>query len=114
MKAALNSILARWGQTVTLRREGEEDVTLKVFIQPVLERSGGQWTPTPLGLVSGERFLCLAPPEVELDRTDRLIWCGGIFVPRNVQAIRVGDEVSHRWAILERGGEVDGGAGTDS
>ena len=97
-------ILSRYGQQVLVRR-GEEQVSLRAFLQPVLEKSTPQQEPTPLGLGSREKFLYLGPPEQPLD-LDTFVTCRGREY-RVQNAHRVGDGVCpYWWAVLYPRDEV--------
>ena len=111
MSGALERLLARYGQTVELRREGGSRVVL-AFLQPVLERRE-DWRDslvTPLGEVRRERFLYLGPPEEPLEGTT-VVWRGAAFAPVACRAVFVGQVCSHQWAVLRALGDVgsDGG-----
>lgn len=49
MEREWRSLLAMYGQEVTLRLEGMEDRPLRAFLQPVLDREREQRLPSPLG-----------------------------------------------------------------
>ena len=99
-----DGILARYGQTVTLLR-GEESVTLRAFVQPVLEESRGQREPTPLGVSGQERFLYLGPAGHPLDQETLVQWRGEQFRVR--RAHRAGDGICpYWWAVLSPRDEV--------
>lgn len=104
MEREWQGILSRFGQQVTLCR-GEERVSLKALLQPVLEEGTSQWQPTPLGLGSQEKFLYLGPPDQSVD-TDTLVEYEGREY-RVSRAHRVGDGVCpYWWAALYPRGEV--------
>lgn len=91
------AILARYGQDVTLH-SGEETqgVALRAFLQPVLDKSGEQSLPTPLGRRREDRFLYLGPREVPVTDAMWLEWQGQGY---DVQSAHLVGE-SHWWALL--------------
>ena len=104
MEQTWKGILSRYGQQVTLRR-GEDEVSLRAFVQPALDRGKRQELPTPLGLGGQDRFLYLGPEEHPMN-TDTLVeWNGREF--RVQSAHRVGENVCpHWWAMLYPRDEV--------
>ena len=97
-------ILSRYGQQVTLRR-GEQSISLKALLQPVLEEEKLQRLPTPLGLGSQEKFLYLGPPNQAVD-VDTLMECQGREY-RVSRAHRAGEGVCpYWWAVLYPRDEV--------
>ena len=106
MSGTFETLLDKYGQSVTLcRREGEKE-TIRAFLQPVTERreTWRQTEPSPMGAVRKDRFLCLAGADTPLENMEAA-----------AQPICIGDTVSHWWAILtveDPGeGETDGGTG---
>lgn len=104
MEQTWRGILSRCGQQVTLRR-GEDEVSLRAFVQPALDRGAQQEVPGPLGLGRKDRFLYLGPGDHPLN-TDTLVeWNGHEF--RVQSAHRVGEHVCpHWWAMLYPRDEV--------
>lgn len=103
MTGAWGRILARYGQSVTLRR-GEEERGCRVFLQPVRERREDwyQELPTPLGTARRDQWLYLGPPELSLEETNGLCveWNGLRFAVRAAQPVCVGEETLYWWALL--------------
>lgn len=94
------SILARYGQNVTLRREGMEDQALRAFLQPVLDREREQRLPSPLGQRPEDRYLYLGPSGIPLEAgRSQVEWKGRAFEVQSAHL--VGD--SHWWALLRPG-----------
>ena len=95
MTGTWGRILARYGQSVTLRR-GEEERACRAFLQPVRERREDwyQELPTPLGTVRRDQWLYLGPPELSLEETNGLCveWNGLRFAVRAAQPVW--------WALL--------------
>lgn len=102
---AFERILERYGQEITLHPQGEEvGLGLKAFLQPVLSQKDSwfQRQYTMLGLRQEELFLYLGPAGVPMDEMDQgwLEWNGRRFSVRASEAVFVGTEVSHWWALL--------------
>lgn len=103
MTGAWGRILARYGQSVTLRR-GEEEQDCRAFLQPVRERREDwyQELPTPLGTARRDQWIYLGPPELPLEETNGLCveWNGLRFAVRAAQPVCVGEETLYWWALL--------------
>lgn len=119
MSGTFETLLDKYGQSVTLcRREGEKE-TIRAFLQPVTERreTWRQTEPSPMGAVRKDRFLCLSGADTSLENMEEghLEWRGLRLRVAAAQPICIGDTVSHWWAILtveDPGeGETDGGTG---
>ena len=98
-------ILSRYGQTVTLYRQGQEEGTqCRAFLQPALEQGQEffQSLPTPLGLVRQDRWICLGGPEMDLDTLGDgyIAWSGETFTVRSAQPVYLGDELVYWWGLL--------------
>lgn len=91
-------ILARYGQSVTLRR-GEEAASLQAFVQPVLDRGKLQEAPSPLGLERQDRFLYLGPAEYPLDLDTLVEWNGQDYRVRSAHLVGTG-VCPYWWAAL--------------
>ena len=104
MEQTWRGILSRYGQEVTLRR-GENETSLRAFVQSALDRGTQQEVPGPLGLGRKDRFLYLGPADHPLD-TDTLVeWNEREF--RVQSAYRVGENICpHWWAMLYPRDEV--------
>lgn len=100
MTGTWGRILARYGQSVTLRR-GEEEQDCRAFLRPVRERREDwyQELPTPLGTVRRDQWLYLGPPELSLEETNGLCveWNGLRFAVRAAQPVCVGEETLYWW-----------------
>ena len=104
MSGTFETLLARYGQSVTLcRREGETE-TIRAFLQSVTERreTWRQTEPSPMGTVRKDRFLCLAGVDTPLENLENgsLEWRGLRLKVSAAQPICIGDTISHWWAIL--------------
>ena len=93
-----NHILDRFGHAVTLRG-GEEAVSLRALVQPVLDQGREQETAGPLGLGRQDRFRYMGPAGYPLDLDTIVEWNGREY---RVQAAHlVGEGVCpHWWAVL--------------
>lgn len=91
-------ILARYGQQVVLRENGESSA-LRAFVQPALDRGREQTLPTPLGLGRQDRFLYLGPAGHPLSLDTLVEWQGREY--RVQSAHLMGEGVCpHWWAML--------------
>ena len=106
-RVLLDTLLRRYGQSVTVTDRDGAQTDARAFVQPILERSetGLQVRPTPLGTRRGDRYLYLGAAEVPLRAGDRVEGLGLTFRVQTAQPIRVGEELSHWWAILRVKGE---------
>lgn len=103
MEREWKDILARFGQPVTLCK-GEQRTPLRAFVQPALDRRGGQEVHTPLGLGCQDRFLYLGPGDFPLDLDTAVEWGGRQL--RVQSAHRMGEGACpYWWAMLYPGEE---------
>ena len=104
MERMWGDILARFGQEVILRK-GEEAVSLRALIQPVLDRGEEQEAASPLGLKRQDRFRYMGPAGHPLNLDTLVEWKGRDY---RVQSARlVGEGVCpHWWAVLYPRDEV--------
>lgn len=92
------AILARYGRTVTVTREGE-CVETKAFVQPVLDK-GDQLVPSALGLRWEERWLYLGAADLPLYPRESIVtWDGADYEVCSARSVGDGH---HVWAILQR------------
>ena len=104
MSGTFETLLDKYGQSVTLcRRKGEME-TIRAFLQPVTERreTWRQTEPSPMGTVRKDRFLCLTGVDMPLEHLEDgyLEWRGLRLKVSAAQPIYIGDTISHWWAIL--------------
>ena len=109
---AFARMLERYGQTVALHPEGEAlDIPIRAFLQPVLRKNESwfQRQAAPLGREERELYLYLGPADLALDRLgDGYIeGLGKKFDVQAAEAVFVGTEVSHWWALLSPREEDD-------
>lgn len=104
MRRALESVLARYGQSVTVeRRLSGERLEGRAFLQPL----PGQRVPaaaTPLGAVCLARWLYLGTEGVAPG--DRVEQAGRVFVVEDARRIFWRDEVLYCRAVLTLGKEA--------
>ena len=98
-------ILSRYGQTVTLYRQGQEEGTVcRAILQPVREKRSDffQRQPARLGLVRQERWICLGGPDMALDELGGgyIAWGEQTFTVRSAQPVYLGDELVYWWGLL--------------
>lgn len=98
------SILAQYGQSVVLRREGGE-TEVRAFFQPVAEKTPGA-EPTALGLAPKGKWLYLGPAEETLEDVTELTWADRAFRVLRSRAYPIGDETAYHWAVAEELDEV--------
>lgn len=104
MRAALSSILSRYGQSaeVELRDTGEH-LPVKAFLQPLLrEREDAPLSVTPLGAVSGQRWLYIGGAEVPLSPGDHVTCHGLDLTVQEARPLYCGDTLLYHWALLRR------------
>jgi len=95
-----SAILRRYGQPVTVYEGEQAGVSLRAFLQPVLERGKEQEVPTPLGLRREDRYLYLGPRDVTLTAgTSRVEWKGQRFEVQSARPVG-GGQAHHWWAVL--------------
>lgn len=105
MTGAWSRILEKYGQSVTVWSQGQEEGTpCRAFLQPALERrgEGDQTLPTPLGLVRQDQWIYLGGPEVSLEGLGDgyIAWGERKFSVRAAQPIHLGEELAYWWALL--------------
>lgn len=105
MTGAWSRILEKYGQSVTVWSQGQEEGTpCRAFLQPALERRGEgyQTLPTPLGLVRQDQWIYLGGPEVSLEGLGDgyIAWGERKFSVRAAQPIHLGEELAYWWALL--------------
>ena len=101
MRRRLERMMDQYGQTVTLKRRGQEPRETRAFLQPDLKRRETlPLTATPLGAVSIQRWLYLGPGDRELAPGDRLAWGELRLVVQEARAVGWRDETLYQWAVL--------------
>lgn len=98
MSRAIREILARYGQTVTVRTAGSETVT-RAFLQPLAQRSEER-SVTALGLADRRLWQYLGL--TALAPGDSVAWNGEAFRVRSSRPYYIGETLNHWWASLER------------
>lgn len=99
MKREWNAILHRYGRQVSVCNPGAEESSVKVFLQPILDRDP-QLVPSPLGLRREERMLYLGPGDVALVPGETVI--RDAEARYEVRSTRNVEGSHHVWAILQR------------
>lgn len=104
MRTRLEQAMDRYGQTVTLTpRQGGEALETRAFLQPLLRnRDDPPVTATPLGPVSGQRWLYIGRAGVGVLAGDGAAWGELRLEVQEVQAVYWRGEVLYRRAILRR------------
>ena len=95
------AILARYGQSVTVGTQAKDDaVTVRAFLQPVLDKNQAQSVPSPLGLRREDRFLYLGPTHVPLTAFESLVtWQGQVYEVQSAHPVGARG-TGHWWAML--------------
>lgn len=103
MRQALEQIMARYGQEVTLARRVGKKRTLRAFVQPVTkQREALPIAATPLGAVSEELWVYIGPGDAPLSPGDSVEQGGLALTVREAKALYLQDEVLYHWALLGR------------
>lgn len=104
MRARLEEMMRVYGQTVTLvPREGGEETAFAAFLQPALkEREYPPVAATPLGAVSGKRWLYVGPAGREIVPGDRVCFDNLRLVVQEAEAVYFHTEVLYRRAVLRQ------------
>ena len=97
-------ILARYGQEVTVERDGTAEA-VRAFLQPVRERDESVPETTAVGWLDGRLWLYLGKAAVRAG--DRVCWNGRRFRARSGRPHFIGPELSHWRAVLERAREAE-------
>lgn len=103
MRARLEELMGTYGQKVTLvsRKSGEE-AGVMAFLQPVLkERAVPPVTATPLGAVSGRRWLYVGPAGRDIRSGDRVCFGTLRLVAQEAEAVYFRGEVLYCRAVLQ-------------
>lgn len=99
MKREWKAILKRYGRRVLVTTPGREELEVKAFLQPVLDRDE-QVKPSPMGLRRDERMLYLGPGEVELIPGETVVKEESCrYEVRSTRPVEGGH---HVWAVLQR------------
>ena len=102
MNPEFSRLLDQYGQIAEVfPQEGGEGIPARAFLQPLREKREAA-LPSPLGIGRRDRFLYLGDPEVFPGEPGQGIvrWNGRCFDLMNVQAVYVGNTLSHWWAVL--------------
>lgn len=97
-----------YGQTVTLisRKSGEE-TAFTAFLQPVLkERDDPPAAATPLGAVSGKRWLYIGPAAREIRPGDRVYFDDLRLVVQEAETVYFQTGALYRRAVLRKAKEA--------
>ena len=98
MREVWAAVLAAYGQQVTSPETGE---SWRAFVQPVLSRGiREERQSTALGDVDQRRWLYIGPGERALSREERLDCGGRVYRVRESVAVRLGEEILYRRAVL--------------
>lgn len=103
MRRRLEQIMARYGQTVTLRPRKGEAREVRAFVQPVTQaRRDLNGTMTPLGAVSEALWVYIGPGDVPLSPGDGVDQDSLALTAREVKVLYWGDTPLYHWALLGR------------
>lgn len=103
----LERLLSRYGQVVTVTGADGIPQEGRAFVQPICEtgETALQVCPTPLGTRRGDQYRYLGSPNLPLAAGDSVSALGLSFRVQTAQPIRVGETLSHWWAVLRVRGE---------
>lgn len=104
LTGTMAGVLRRYGQTAVLHPREGEDRRVRAFLQPILDRERGS-VPTAIGRREQGKYLYLAAPEGAPVGVESIEMAGRRYRVRVARPIRVGDGISHWWAVLEAGEE---------
>lgn len=107
MQKVVERILRQYGNTITLRRTGE-DCTFRGFLNHTGSHSwqNMQKKYSPLGELPGGQYVLLAPLEPVLKRGDLLLVDGRRYRIRRLEKECLGSEALCQWGLcVEEGGE---------
>ncbi len=104
MTGAWESVLARWGQEMTVVRGGER-FAVRAFIESCADEEPVT-AKTPLGAVERGRWLYLGSGRQEVRRGDGVEWGERRFIVEDAEAVFVGARVSHYRARLRAAKEA--------
>ena len=97
MTGVFQGLLDRYGQSVTVQNgTTQETAAGRAFLQPILDRRE-DWKQ---GLARKDRFLYLGEPDLPLSMGDKVTCLGVDYEVQAAQAIRVGEMLTHWWAVL--------------
>ncbi len=102
--ASFETILARYGETVTLYQSGTVQGTGRALLRPILERTR-QASPTHLGISLADCCLCLGERALPFlpNGEEQTVVCGTEhFWVKNVRPIKLGQELFYWRVILQR------------
>lgn len=99
MRELWEQVLERYGQRVTLVREGGE-TDVRAFFQP-LEEKKAEETPSPLGVAPVGKYLYLGPAGEDLEDVREMAWNGRDFRLLRRREYWVGGEKVYWWAVME-------------
>jgi len=102
MNGRFARILTRFGQRVTLLTDSGEP-EIRAFLQPLGHKTAAfPLTPTPLGAVSGKRWLYLGPPAPQLCPGDRVHRGDLALIAQETHPICLGEQTIGCRAILRQ------------
>lgn len=104
MRARLEQIIERYGQTVTLTpRNGDEVQEIRAFVQPVLKKNAEPPVAvTPLGPVCEQRWLYIGQAGTPVSAGDRVTLHEMRLAVQESKLVYWRDEALYQQAILRR------------
>ena len=100
----VEEILRRFGQEVTLERDGTGE-TVRAFLQPIRERDEAVPEMQAIGWLDGRLWLYLGRAAVKAG--DTVLWEGRRFRVRSGRPHYIGGRLCHWRAVLERAREAE-------
>lgn len=102
MKSMIDSAFRRYGCEVTVEH-GESTGVTRGFVQPITAESGGE--PFSVGALGASDRRCwryLGCAEVRVEQGDHILCGGKRYRARRAEGVRLGEVVTHYWAVLDR------------
>ncbi len=102
MKSMIDQAFRRYGMAVTVEHDGETAGAYG-FVQPVTAVSGGEpFSVGPLGASDKRCWRYLGSAETSVAQGDRILCGGKRYRVRRAEGVRLGELVTHYWAVLDR------------
>lgn len=92
----------RYGAEVTVEH-GEEKRMARGFVQPITAEGGGEpFSVGTLGAVDARCWRYLGSAETGVEQGDGVLFDGKRYRVRRAESVKLGEKVTHYWAVLDR------------